>query len=356
MARIGIVGFPNTGKTSLFNALTGLLAPTAPHPYSTTEPNVGVAEVVDEMLLAAARVEGSAKTVFTTLEVLDLPAVAKAGEGLGTQFIGRLREMDALAMVLRAFHDESVPPEVGGVDPVAQAEELLVELTLADFEVFERRRERIAKEATADPSKKPAAAAVGRATALLEEGSLLRAHSWSDQERQAFRDLAPLTLKPAVWVVNFDEGDDPASLLEAVERVVPAGDTVVALSARLEAEAAELAPADRQELFAEFGLGEGARMRIVQATHAALGLITFYTLGPKEAHAWTVEAGATAPEAAGKVHSDLQRGFIRAEVAQIDTVIADGGWDAAKKLGHIRVEGKDYRVRPGDAVLVRFSV
>ncbi|MDH3499370.1 MAG: redox-regulated ATPase YchF [Acidimicrobiia bacterium] len=356
MARIGILGFPNAGKTTLFNALTGLGAATAAHPFSTTEPNVGVAKVPDAQLDAVADVEGSAKTVYATLDLLDLPSMAKSGEGLGAQFIGRLREMDALAVVLRAFEDESVPTDVGATDPVAQAEELLVELTLADFEVFDRRKDRIAKEATADALKKGAADAIAKATAVLQDGTPLRAHAWTGEQKQAFRDLAPLTLKPGIWVVNVGEDDDPADAVSAVRSVVPDGDTVVALSARIEEEAAELSPEDREELFADLGLGEGALATMVRAAHEALGLISFYTVGPKEAHAWTVEAGSRAPVAAGKIHSDLQRGFIRAEVVPIGTVIEDGGWDQSKKIGHLRVEGKDYVVREGDAILVRFSV
>jgi GTP-binding protein YchF len=356
VARIGILGFANTGKTTLFNALTGLGAPTAPHPFSTTEPNVGVAKVPDPDLERAAEVESSDKTVYATLDLLDLPAMARAGEGLGAQFIGRLREMDALAIVVRAFENEAVPTDVGGTDPVAQAEELLVELTLADFEVFDRRKERIAKEATADASKRAAAVAIARATSVLEDGTPLRATSWSDEELRAFRDLAPLTLLPTIWVVNVDEDTDPVDALAAVSAVVPAGDTVVALSARIEEEAAELSPDDRDELFADLGLGDGALATMVRAAYSALGLISFYTIGPKEAHAWTVEAGATAPVAAGKIHSDLQRGFIRAEVVPLQAVIQSGGWDAAKKAGHLRVEGKDYVIQEHDSILVRFSV
>ena len=356
MARIGILGFANTGKTTLFNALTGLGAPTAAHAFSTTEPNVGVAKVPDPDLERAAVVEGSDKTVYATLDLLDLPAMAKAGEGLGAQFIGRLREMDALAIVVRAFASEAVPADVGGTDPVAQAEELLVELTLADFEVFDRRKERIAKEATADATKKAAAAAIQRGASVLEEGTPLRTVSWADEELRAFRDLAPLTLLPTIWVVNVDEDGDPNDALAAVADVVPQGDTVVALSARIEEEAAELSPEDRDELFSDLGLGDGALATMVRAAYSALGLISFYTIGPKEAHAWTVEAGATAPVAAGKIHSDLQRGFIRAEIIPLDDIIEAGGWDAAKKAGHLRVEGKDYVIQERDSLLVRFSV
>jgi len=359
VAAIGIIGFPNVGKTTLFNALTGLAAATAPHPFTTTEPNVGVARVPDPELERAAEVEKSAKIVFNTIDLSDLPAMAKQGHGggFGPQYFGRLRDMEALAVVLRAFDDAAVPATESGTDPETQAEELLLELCLVDHEVFARRRDRIAREATTDPGKRPAAETVARATSILEGGTPLRAETWSAAERAALRDLAPLTLKPAVWLVNVAEDEpDPPRTARMIEEVVPAGDVVVAVSAKLEEEASRLAPEDRDELFAGLGLGAGALARFVQAAHHALGLLAFYTVGPKEAHAWTVRAGATVREAAGRIHSDLERGFIRAEVAPLDVVIENGGWDETKRRGHVRVEGKDHPISPGDVIVVRFSV
>lgn len=355
MAHLGIVGFPNVGKTALFNALTGLEAPTAPHPFSTTSPNLGVALIPDPALEAAAEVESSKKIVHASLELLDLPA--QHGSSLGGQFLGRLREMEGLVVVLRSFEDEGVPADESGTDPAAQAEELLLELTMADADVFDRRSPRIAKEASGDASKKPAAAAIAKAAAFLGEGTPLRAGTWSDAERAAFRDLAPLTLRPSVWVINIAEDEvDAAGLVQSVTALVPEGDTVVALSAQMEAEVARLDPSERKEIFEGLGMGEGALAEMVRAAYSALGLLTFYTVGPKESHAWTVRDGAKAPEAAGRIHSDLQRGFIRAEIAPIGEVLGAGGWDAAKQAGVIRVEGKDYVMCEGDVIVVRFSV
>jgi len=357
MARVGILGLPNVGKTTLFNALTGLDAPTAAHPFSTTEPNVGVAQVPAARLDRAAAAEGSPKTTSDTLDLLDLPAMAApGGSGLGSQFLGRLREMEALAVVLRAFHDDAVPDADSGTDAVSQAETLLLELTLADAEVFSRRADKAARESMSDASLKASAAGIARAAAHLEEGLPLRSVSWTNQDLASFRDLAPLTLKPAVWVVNVDEGAVEGDVIDRVAEVVPEGDLVIVLSAKIEAEARQLEPGDRAELLEGLGLGEGALSTMVQATYSALGVLSFFTMGPKESRAWTVRVGATAPEAAGKIHSDLERGFIRAEVAPIEIVLDAGGWDAAKAAGLVRLEGKDYVVKEGDVIVVRFSV
>ncbi|MCJ7725340.1 MAG: redox-regulated ATPase YchF [Acidimicrobiia bacterium] len=357
MAGIAILGLPNVGKTTLFNALTGLKAPTAAHPFSTIEPNLGVAKVPDPDLDRAAEIEASKKIVHASLELLDLPTMAGAGHsGLVPRFLGRLREEEALVVVLRAFEAETVSDEESGIDPLNQAETILLELTLADADVFQRRSEKAVKEAGSDAGKKRFADAISKAAAVLGEGTPLRAMSWTQEELGAFRDLAPLTLKPAVWVINTGEDDHPSEAAAAVQELVPAGDTVVTLSARLEEEASELDPTDRAELYEGLGLGEGALTTMVRATYDAIGLISFYTLGPKEAHAWTVRRGASAREAAGKIHSDLERGFIRAEIASIGETMAAGGWDALKAKGGIRVEGKEYVIAEGDVIVVRFSV
>lgn len=354
MTRVGLLGFPNSGKTTLFNALTGLEALTAPHPYTTAEPNLGVVKITDPRLDLVAGLERSRKTTHVTLDIYDLPAVRPGSvRGLGPK-----REPDLLVMVLRGHDAEWVPAGSHGTDPVAQAEELLVELAVADFEVFDRRRERILKEASADPALRPAAEAIARAADRLAEGIPLREAPWSEAELRAFRDLAPLSLVPCIWVVNVSEDDlDRESPADRLREVVPVTDPVVTLSALLEEEVVRLDPSEREELYEGLGMGEGAAESVARAVRDALGLLTFYTLSLRECRAWTVPAGTTAREAAGKVHSDMERGFIRAEVATIDEVIDRGGWQAARTAtGVVRVEGQDYPVRDGDVVLVRFSV
>ena len=354
MVRVGLFGLPNSGKTTLFNALTGLEAASAPHPYTTVEPNVGVVRVADSRFERVAALEGSHKVTHAKLDVLDLPA-ARPGSVLGP---GRGPQLDAVVGVMRGHGAEWVPIDTLGADPVAQAEELVVEMALADFDVFDRRKERIAKEASADPELRPAAAAIAAAADRLGEGIPLRGFPWSEAELRVFRDLAPLTLLPCVWVVNVAEDDPhPSARLTRVKAAVPDGDPVLVVSARIEEEVIRLDPADREEAYEGLGLGKGARVAISRAVYDALGLLDFYTLSSRECRVWTVPAGTRARAAAGKVHSDMERGFIRAEVAHIDDVIRHGGWAGTKTAGGvIRVEGKDYLVRDGDVMLVRFSV
>jgi len=356
VALVGIIGLPNVGKTTLFNALTGLAAPTAAYAYSTVEPYVGVAPVPDERLECLAELEAAPKVVHAALELLDAPAMGGTSD-IGGRFLGRLREMEALVLVLRAFDDEAVASDESGRDPAEQAESLLLGLALADGEVFGRKAERAAKEAAADASQKVVAKTIASGLALLEEGKALRQGTWDSQQLAAFSDLAPLTLKPVVWVVNVGEDESGAeAMVGAVAGVVPDGDRVVSLSAEIEEEASRLDAGERAELLEGLGLGEGALARVVHATYEVLNLVTFYTVGPKEAHARTVPLGTRARQAAGKVHSDMERGFIRAEIAAVDDVIGAGGWDAAKAAGVVRVEGKDYLMADGDVMLVRFSV
>jgi len=353
MTSAGLLGFPNVGKTTLFNVLTGLEAFTAPHPYTTTQPRIGTVRMPDRALDRLAALEGSRKVTHAGLDLVDLPAVRPGSiRGLGAG-----REPDLLLAVLRAHDSEAVPADEHGTDPAGQADDLLVEMALSDFEMFERRNERLTKEAAADPHLRPVAEAVTRAAERLGEGVPLRQSDWSDIEVRAFRDMAPLSLLPCVWVVNVAEDDVGEGMAAAqVRKVVPGTDPVLAVSALIEEEVAGLDASQRAEVYEGLGLGEGAPARVLRAVQDAMRSVTFYTVNRRESRAWTVPEGTPAREAAGKIHSDMERGFIRAEVATIREVIGCGGWAKARAGSAVRVEGGDYQVRDGDVMMVRFSV
>ena len=353
MTSAGLLGFPNVGKTTLFNALTGLEAFTAPHPYTTTQPRIGTVRMPDRALDRLAALERSRKVTHAGLDLVDLPAVRPGSiRGLGAG-----REPDLLLAVLRAHDSEAVPADEHGTDPAAQADDLLVEVALSDFEMFERRKERLTKEAAADARLRLVAEAVTRAVERLGEGVPLRQSDWSDIEVRAFRDMAPLSLLPCVWVVNVAEDDVGDGMAAAqVREVVPGTDPVLAVSALIEEEVAGLDASQRAEVYEGLGLGEGAPTRVLRAVRDAMRSVTFYTVNRRESRAWTVPEGTPAREAAGKIHSDMERGFIRAEVATIREVIGRGGWAKARAGSAVRVEGGDYQVRDGDVMMVRFSV
>ncbi|HLG91796.1 MAG TPA: redox-regulated ATPase YchF [Acidimicrobiales bacterium] len=358
MQRLGLVGLPNSGKTSLFNALTGSSAPVAPHPFSTTETARAVAQVPDPRLDALARASSSRKVVPAGLEVVDiagLVAGSASGEGLGNRFLGGIREVDALCLVLRSFEDPGVP---GEADPLGSLQVLQLELVLADLESLEARLERRRKAARAERSLAGEVAAMEEAVAALQAGSPLWRADLDPERRRLLGPCFLLTDKPVLAVVNLGE-DQLGATAEELAKAVAAdlgGGEVVAACVQLEAEAARLPAEDRAELLGGLGLGEGALVRVTRAAYHLLGLRTFFTTGEKESRAWTFRAGARAPECAGHIHSDLQRGFIRAEVVGWAELVEAGSWAAAKAAGKVRLEGKDYRVEDGDVLEVRFNV
>jgi GTP-binding protein YchF len=359
MERLGLVGLPNAGKSSLFNALTGGDAPVAAHPFSTTETTVGVAQVPDERLLALAAMSKSRKIVHATVEFVDiagLVAGAASGEGLGNRFLAGIREVDAICLVLRAFEDDNV---AGDADPLSDLQVLELELVLADLATAESQIEKRRKAARADKSLSGEVAALDAAIAELQAGTPVYRSTLGAEQRAALRSFFLLTNKPVLAVVNIGEdklGDDEAAVLKPViDELAGAGDTL-AVSVKLEAETAQLDPGERAELLEGLGLGEGALPRVARAAYHLLGRRTFLTTGDKESRAWTFRAGAKAPECAGVIHSDLQRGFIRAEVIRWDELLGLGSWSAAKEAGRMRVEGKDYEVQDGDVVEIRFNV
>ena len=352
------MGLPNAGKSVLFNALTGGSAPVAVHPFSTTETTVGVAQVPDHRLLALAAMSRSRKVIHATVEFVDiagLVAGSSTGEGLGNRFLAGIREVDALCLVLRAFEDSNV---VGGNDPLQDLAVLELELVLADAASVEAQLDKRRKAARADHALAGEVAAMEEALSGLQMGTPLYRSSVDEDARALLRPVFLLTNKPVLAVVNLGEEQVPEAdrLTKPVAEELGGGAEVLGVSVQLEAEASQLAPEERAELLEGLGLGEGALPRVARAAYHLLGRRTFLTTGDKESRAWTFRAGAKAPECAGVIHSDLQRGFIRAEVIRWDELLELGSWAAAKAAGRLRVEGKDYEVVDGDVLEIRFNV
>lgn len=356
MEKIGIVGLPNSGKSSLFNALTGGSAPVAQHPFSTTDTAVGVAQVPDHRLGKLAEMSASRKVVQATVEFVDiagLVAGSSTGEGLGNRFLAGIREADALCLVLRSFEDPGVP---GDTDPLSDLGVLELELVLADGATVDSQIDKRRKAAKADKSLAGEVAALERAKEQLDAGVPVYRSKLDADDRGLLKPFFLLTNKPVFAVVNLgeDQLDESDSIVKPVAEEL--GGDALGVSVAIEAEAAQLDASERAELMEGLGLGEGALARVARAAYHMLGRRTFFTTGDKESRAWTFRAGARAPECAGVIHSDLQRGFIRAEVIHWDELLVLGSWHAAKEAGKLRVEGKDYEVVDGDVLEIRFNV
>jgi len=358
MERLGLVGLPNAGKTSLFNALTGARAPVATHPFTTTETSVAVAPLPDARLDALSAMSASRKTVRAGVEVVDIAGLvpgASAGEGLGNRFLAGIREVDALCMVLRAFADDEVP---GDTDPVEALAVLELELVLADLGTVESQLDKRRKAARADKSLAGQVTAMEKAQQALADGVPLYRAGMDAATRHELHGLFLLTDKPVLAVVNLGEDDlgRADELAGAVVGALEGHGEALGVCVQLEAEAAQLAPDERAELLEGLGLGEGALARVARGAYHLLGRRVFFTTGDKESRAWSFRAGASAAECAGVIHSDLQRGFIRAEVIHWDELLELGSWAKAKAAGRLRLEGRDYEVADGDVLEIRFNV
>lgn len=355
---IGIVGLPNVGKSTLFNALTRQTILAANYPFATIEPNVGVVNLPDERLNTLAEIFGSAKIIPATVSFVDIAGIVKGaseGEGLGNQFLANIREAHAIAQVVRVFEDENVTHVDGKVDPTSDMETINTELILADLQTLENAIPKLEKQVTGKKADKATLDAYVAAQKVLEEGStVFSASSSLDMEQLAGLNL--LTAKPQIYVFNADDGvlGDEAKKAELERLVAPA--QAVFLDAKLESELVELSEEEAREMLELNGLEESGLDQLARVGFQTLGLQTYLTAGPKEARAWTINKGDTAPEAAGVIHTDFQRGFIKAEVVSFEDLVAAGSMNEAKAAGKVRLEGKDYIMQDGDVVEFRFNV
>ncbi len=363
--KLGIIGLPNVGKSTLFNALTGAGAPSANYPFCTIDPNVGVVQVPDSRLDKLAEMYNPQLYTPAVVEFVDIAGLvrgASKGEGLGNKFLSHIRDVDAVVHVLRCFEDTDIVHVDGSVDPIRDLETINMELIYSDIEQLEKRIDKTAKLLKGDKTLQGQLDLFNRILDALNEGKTARSVELSDDEKEILLDLNLLTLKPIIYVANVSEdeaaGVSPDNMLYASlkEAADAEGAEVIAVCAGIEAEISELDPEEKKMFLSDMGIEESGLDRLIKASYSLLGYISYLTAGPKEVRAWTIVRGTKAPQAAGKIHSDFERGFIRAEIVSFDDLIECGSMTTAKDRGLVRSEGKEYVIADGDVVLFRFNV